>query len=121
MAWLTVAGADVTVELHDSEPILSGLFRSGYAYRVGCKRGGCGICKVDLVEGEVDYPVTVSAEVLTPDERAAGVCLSCRAVPVADSVIRLREDDRLRCVAPFLAAAVQGGSSDNTSVQKGKN
>jgi len=116
MTWLTVAGADVSIELRSREPILTGLFRSGYAYRVGCKRGGCGICKVDLVEGEVDYPVTVSADVLTADEHAAGVCLSCRAVPVADSVIRLRDDDRLRCVAPFLAAV-----SANTSAQKGRN
>jgi len=61
MTWVAVAGADVSVELRSREPILTGLFRSGYAYRVGCKRGGCGICKVDLVEGEVDYPVTCPA------------------------------------------------------------
>jgi CDP-4-dehydro-6-deoxyglucose reductase len=123
MPRVTVTGTGVSVELREREPILAGLFRAGYAYRVGCKRGGCGACKVDLVDGEVEYPVTVSDTVLTSDERAAGGCLSCRAVPVTDSEIRLRNDDRLRCVAPFLAALTGGASSlarNRSTARKGR-
>jgi ferredoxin len=108
MPKLTVAGTGVSVELREGESILAGLFRAGYAYRVGCRRGGCGVCKVDLVDGDVHYAATVSEQVLTPDDRAAGACLSCRAVPVTDSKIRLSNSDRLRCVAPFLAALAGG-------------
>jgi ferredoxin len=119
MPKVTVTGTGVSVELRERESILAALFRAGYAYKVGCKRGGCGICKVDLVDGYVDYPVTISDTVLTSDDRAAGACLSCRAVPVTDSEIRLRNDDRLRCVAPFLAALAGGATEKGSAPQKG--
>jgi ferredoxin len=111
MPRVTVTGTGVSVEVRERESILAALFRAGYAYKVGCKRGGCGICKVDLVDGDVEYPFTVSEQVLSPDDRVAGGCLSCRAVPVTDTEIRLRNDDRLRCVAPILAAVASGASS----------
>jgi ferredoxin len=101
MAMVTVLPDDVAVEYRDGESILAALYRTGYGYRTGCRRGGCGICKVDLVTGEVGYPVTVADSVFTGAERAAGTCLSCRAVPRGDVVIRLR-DERLRRLIPFL-------------------
>ncbi|MGQ0483417.1 MAG: 2Fe-2S iron-sulfur cluster-binding protein [Pseudonocardia sp.] len=87
------------------ETILAALTRSGYGYRVGCRRGGCGICKVDLRSGRVSYPVAVAASVLPADEAEAGTCLSCRAVPHDDIAITLR-DDRLRVTAGILHAAL---------------
>lgn len=104
MALLRIEGAGVVVRSRDGEPILTALARSGHTHRFGCRRGGCGVCKVELVSGGVRYPTQVADQVLSPAERAAGVCLSCRAVPEGDVVIRLREGDRLRCVAPILAA-----------------
>lgn len=104
MRTISVANADVTVSAKPGEPILAALARAGYSYRSGCRRGGCGFCKVEIVEGAVGYPVRVADTVLSPAERRDGVCLSCRAVPSTDVVIRLRDDDNLRCVAPLLAA-----------------
>lgn len=108
MTRLTVADAAVTIEMRAGETVLAGLARSGYAYRVGCRRGGCGTCKVDLVDGQVTYNATVSSQVLTTDEQAGGVCLSCRAIPVTDTTIRLSGHQQLRVVAPFLAALAGG-------------
>lgn len=102
MALLRIEPAGFTMRSRAGEPILAALARCGYSHRFGCRRGGCGTCKVQLVCGEVCYPVRVAEQVLTPAERVAGVCLSCRAVPVGDVVIRLREGDRLRNVAPIL-------------------
>jgi CDP-4-dehydro-6-deoxyglucose reductase len=99
---LTVKPDDIEVTLLEGETILEGLYRSGYAYRIGCRRGGCAICKVDLLEGEVEYNRTVAETVLTDDERATGTCLTCRAVPVGDVTIALR-DEHLRRVASLLA------------------
>lgn len=80
--------------LADGEPVLSGLFRCGFTVRqVGCRRGGCGICKLDLVEGEVSYEKTVADSVLTADDRADAKCLACRAVPVGDITLRLDQAD----------------------------
>lgn len=104
MAFLRIEPDGVVVALLSGEPILTALRRSGYTHRFGCRRGGCGTCKMELVSGVVRYPVRVAEQVLTPAERAAGVCLSCRAVPAGDVVTQLREGDRLRCVVPVLAA-----------------
>jgi CDP-4-dehydro-6-deoxyglucose reductase len=90
------------VRLHPDETVLEGLYRAGYAYRTGCRRGGCGICKVDVVVGEVEHRSRIADTVLTADERTAGACLSCRAVPAGDITIEMR-DDSLRCVNPLLA------------------
>lgn len=100
-----VRAADVRVMARPGETVLGALSRSGYGYRVGCRRGGCGVCKVDLLAGRVDYPVLVAESVLSPRERDDGTCLSCRAVPREDVVVALR-DDRLRLVAGFLHAAL---------------
>ena len=83
---------------NQDETLLRALGRAGLRYRVGCKRGGCGICKVRLVLGEVRYERPIAASVLTDDERVEGICLSCRAVPMTNIVIELQEGDRLRKV-----------------------
>lgn len=92
MPIVTVLPSGEEVPVKPGETILEGLNASGYAYRIGCRRGGCAFCKVDLRAGEVTYNRPVSAEVLTPEEIAAGTCLSCRAVPSGDVTIELRGD-----------------------------
>jgi ferredoxin len=84
------------------ETLLRALSRAGLRYRVGCKRGGCGICKVQLLLGEVRYERPIAASVLSDDERVEGICLSCRAVPLTNIVIELQEGDRLRRVLGFV-------------------
>jgi CDP-4-dehydro-6-deoxyglucose reductase len=104
MPWLTIADRDIQLRLQPGETILAGLHRNGYAVNAGCRRGGCGICKADLVGGTVSYPQMVADTVLSPQEKADGVCLICRAVPDEDVAVVIPPDFKLRCVAPFLAA-----------------
>lgn len=85
--------------LREGEPILTGLFRCGFTVRkLGCRRGGCGICKLDLVTGEVTYEKIVADEVLSGEEKADGKCLTCRAIPVGD--VTLHVDDGEISAAP---------------------
>lgn len=102
MPRLTVVPEGVSVDLQDGETILEGLYRNGYAYRVGCRRGGCAICIVDLHAGEVDYNRPVAEKVLSEEDKQAGACLSCRAVALTDVTISLREEN-LRRVNPLMA------------------
>lgn len=102
-ATVRVEPDDVMVAAKDGEYILSALNRAGYGYRTGCRRGGCGTCKADLLEGAVSYPVTVADSVLPREEIESGACLPCRAVPHGEVVVRIR-DDRIRCTSTFLAA-----------------
>jgi ferredoxin len=98
---VTILPDGVQVTAQGEETLLRALARAGLRYRVGCKRGGCGICKVTLKLGEVRYERPVADTVLTDDERVEGICLSCRAVPLTNIVIELQEGDRLRRVLGF--------------------
>jgi hypothetical protein len=53
------------------------------------------------VAGEVTYDKRIASEVFSEEERTAGVCLSCRAIPETDVVIRLQDGDQLKCVSPL--------------------
>lgn len=108
MPYVSVDPDGVRVTARDGEYILRALSRSGYGYRVGCRRGGCGTCKVDVLAGRVEYSDTVSDDVLSAGERAGGVALSCRALPIDDVVIRLR-NDKLRRTSSLLAAVFASG------------
>jgi len=54
---------------------------------VGCRNGGCGVCKVEVVSGTYVARV-MSREHVTEAEEAAGCVLACRVRPSSD--IRLR-------------------------------
>jgi CDP-4-dehydro-6-deoxyglucose reductase len=101
VADVTILPDGLQVTAAPDETVLRALARAGLRYRVGCKRGGCGICKVQLVLGEVAYERPIAPQVLSDDERVEGVCLSCRAVPLTNVVIELQESDRLRRVLGF--------------------
>jgi CDP-4-dehydro-6-deoxyglucose reductase len=101
MVDITVRPDDICMEVHEDETVLAALARAGMRYRFGCRRGGCGVCKVHLVLGEVHYERPIAESVLSDDERVEGICLSCRAVPMTNVVIELQEGDKLRKVMPY--------------------
>ena len=51
--------------------------------RVGCRRGGCGACRVKVTKG--DYTIQKSSRVhVTEEEAAEGYALACRLSPLSD-------------------------------------
>lgn len=98
---VSIPALDEVIYLDPDETLLSGLYKAGYSYTVGCKRGGCGICKVDVLDGDFSYNRPIAETVISADERTDGTCLSCRAVPDSDVTIQMR-DDEARLVNPFL-------------------
>jgi len=122
MLEVTILPDGVHVEARDEETLLRALARAGLRYRVGCKRGGCGICKVQLKLGEVRYERPIADSVLSDDERVEGICLSCRAVPITNIAIELQEGDRLRKVLGFAFSKAappppQGPSAHNPTTR----
>ncbi len=98
---ITIGPTGEVVYLTEDETVLSGLYKAGYAYTVGCRRGGCGICKIDVISGDFTYNRPVAESVVTAEEREDGTCLSCRAVPDSDLTIQMR-DENLRLVNTIL-------------------
>ena len=98
---VTIHPTGEVIYLEPEETVLSGLYKAGYAYTVGCRRGGCAICKVDCRAGEFTYNRPIADTVITAEEQTDGTCLSCRAIPDSDVTIQMR-DDEVRLVNPFL-------------------
>src|SRR6202161_2601789 len=98
---ITILPDQERVAARPDETLLAALSRAGLGYRIGCRRGGCGVCKLHLLLGEVRYERAIAESVLTDEERVEGICLSCRAVPITNVVIELQEGDKLRRVLPL--------------------
>ncbi len=101
MPIVTVHPSGEVIYLDSDETVLSGLYKAGYAYAIGCRRGGCAVCKVDLLLGHVTYNRPIAETVLTAGERADGTCLTCRAVHKGDITIEMRNEE-LRLINPLL-------------------
>ena len=67
---------------HD-ESLLQGMLRLGRkGIPVGCVNGGCGVCKVHVLEGQCQPLGPISRAHVSAEEEAAGFTLACRVAPV---------------------------------------
>lgn len=55
---------------------------------VGCRRGGCGICRVRVLSGEFEHSPMSHAHI-SNDDLAGGVVLACSIYPLSDLSLRL--------------------------------
>ena len=101
-ALVTVHPPGTTIELRAGEALLDGLRRHGYSHRHGCRRGGCGQCKVDVLAGEVGYDVAIADSVLSPEEKQADGAVVPGRGPVRSS--RHRAEERNAALLLPLAA-----------------
>src|SRR6478609_9134200 len=58
----------------------------------GCIRGGCGMCKVKVLEGEYDQEIIRSHDALSDEELANGFALACCMTVKSDLEIITVED-----------------------------
>lgn len=68
-----------------AETVLEAARRAGVTLPAECEFGGCGTCRVKLVEGRVHYDEPPLA--LAPEEEALGYALMCQAHAQADLAI----------------------------------
>lgn len=67
------------------ESLLAGMARLGRrGIPVGCLNGGCGVCKVRVVQGEVQKLGPLSRAHVSADEEQVGYSLACRIAPQSD-------------------------------------
>lgn len=66
------------------ESLLAGMERLGKrGIPVGCRGGGCGVCKVHIECGSYEKRV-MSRACISSDEEAGGTVLACRVRPAGD-------------------------------------
>lgn len=77
-------------QLDDGRTILEGALADGLMLRHACRSGCCGSCKGQVVSGSVDHG-NASLEILSEEEREAGIALFCCATATSDLVIHAPE------------------------------
>lgn len=66
-----------------NESLLTGMVRLGRkGIPVGCVNGGCGVCKVRILDGQVKTLGPISRAHVTLEEETQGITLACRVAPL---------------------------------------
>jgi len=90
------------------ESLLCGMERLGKrGIPVGCRCGGCGVCKVRIGQGDYQKRV-MSREHITLEEEAAGIVLSCRVRPLSNIRLSVLGCMKKRVCAPAIADVAEG-------------
>jgi len=67
--------------------LLSGMeYQQKQAINVGCRGGGCGICKIRILSGDYETK-KMSTKHVSIEQRKTGIALSCRIFPRSNMVI----------------------------------
>jgi CDP-4-dehydro-6-deoxyglucose reductase len=82
---VVIAESGIAFEVSPGESVLDAGLRQGIALKHECTFGGCGTCRVKLVEGRVQYEEMPMA--LTQEEADAGYALLCQARACSDLVV----------------------------------
>ena len=86
MAMFTVTIEDTgeTYRCSDRQSLLAGMESLGKkGIPVGCRGGGCGVCKITVTAGAYQKR-KMSREHVTEEEEAQGTVLACRVMPAGD-------------------------------------
>lgn len=95
---ITVAEAGACFACPADERVLIAMERQGLRHLpVGCRGGGCGICRVRVTAGRYRTRKMSRVHVSEADE-AAGIVLACRLIPETDLSLQLarkpKDDER---------------------------
>jgi ferredoxin len=73
----------------DSQTLLEGMENLGKkGIPVGCRGGGCGVCKVQVLSGTYTKRV-MSREHISAEEESQGCVLACRVKPTSPVALRV--------------------------------
>jgi len=82
-------GGSEPFECDSEQNILAAMQRAGLTVvPVGCRGGGCGVCRVEIVSGACEYGKMSRAHITELDEKARRFALACKLFPAANMEIR---------------------------------
>lgn len=85
---IAVPDAALSFPCRDDQSALGAMIEAGAsALQVGCRGGGCGVCRVQVLEGEYRTGTMSHAQVDQAD-RDRGIVLSCQLFPCSDLSLR---------------------------------
>ncbi|HMM47389.1 MAG TPA: CDP-6-deoxy-delta-3,4-glucoseen reductase [Thiobacillaceae bacterium] len=87
---ITIQPSGHRFNAQEGETILEAALREGVALPYGCRNGACGACKGTVLAGQLDYG-EYSPNALKDTEKSLGRALFCRARPLSDLGIEVKE------------------------------
>lgn len=83
-AKITIKDTGEVYSCGETKHLLAGMIQLGKkGIPVGCRSGGCGVCKVKILSG--DYvSKKMSRDHVTKEEESDGIVLACRVFPQTD-------------------------------------
>ena len=93
MPIISIANTSTSFECTSDDTIVRAALRAGIGIPYECNVGGCGTCKVELIEGRIDsaWP---AAPALSERDRTKNRVLGCQAHPMEDCTIKVRTADQ---------------------------
>ncbi|MFA7585146.1 MAG: 2Fe-2S iron-sulfur cluster binding domain-containing protein [Novosphingobium sp.] len=80
-------GEEQAVACRSDENLLQALIAARRtAVKVGCRGGGCGVCRIKVVQGTYESQKMTRSRISAEDE-AAGIVLACRILPQSDLTV----------------------------------
>lgn len=109
-----IDGASVGVSQLPGDTVLRAALRAGLGFPYECNSGGCGSCKFDLVEGELET-LWPEAPGLTERDRRRNRHLACQCRAVGEVAIKVRlGDEYVPRIVPRRRVARLAGTTDIT-------
>jgi len=86
---VTIQDTNETFEVNETQTILDGMAALGRkGIPSGCHGGGCGICKIKVLDGEYQS-LPMSRKHITPEDEADKIVLACRIRPCSAIVLQV--------------------------------
>jgi ferredoxin len=81
---ITIKDTGEVYPCSETKHLLAGMVQLGKkGIPVGCRSGGCGVCKVHVLSGEYTSK-KMSRDHVSAEEESQGIVLACRVFPVSD-------------------------------------
>lgn len=86
---------DITFDVRAEHRVLHEMIRGGKnPIDVGCRGGGCGVCRVRVVEGAYTTR-RMSRKHISEADESEGYALACRVIPSTDLVVELAQQQSI--------------------------
>jgi len=88
---ITIEEPLTTFTCKSDQTLLAAMERAGHRLvHIGCRRGGCGVCKVQIVSGDT-HRLAMSRAHVSVEEEKNGFALACCIEPRSDLTLKLLE------------------------------
>ena len=84
---ITIEGSEQAYFSHAGQSVLDAMVGRPSTVAIGCRSGGCGVCRVEVLSGSFERGV-MSAEQISAECRSKGYVLACRIYPESDLHLR---------------------------------